>query len=114
MKSIVKKELDIFRNLQEKYDTFGAMDSEPDAMFHVVIGCALGNKPLDFKTLPATSWQLYSSKKGWKSAARALTKQAQKLYKVIRKQEPNKEDIKELKDIAWRYGQGDWTTDDED
>ena len=114
MKPLVKKALADFRMLQDKYDTFGTCDSEPDAMFHVVIGCALDNKPLNFKTLPATAWHLYTSKKGWKNVAKELTEQAQKVYKVIRKQEPNKTDIKELRDIAWRYGGGDWTTDDED
>ena len=101
MNNQIKEAIVKFEKLQNSYINYGAGDTEPDGHFHWIIKKALNNEPVDFETMNADKWELFSSVKGVGLAAHHMTKQAKKVYDLINT-EARIEDIEELKGYAWR------------
>ncbi|MCK6597370.1 MAG: hypothetical protein L6Q37_03330 [Bdellovibrionaceae bacterium] len=99
MKESIKKEIVAFENLQKKYASVGADDSEPDYIFQLVIFYAITKDPIDRNKLIA--WELYEDEPLAEEAAEMLTNQAWKVYDLIQKS-ASLEDFKELRKYCWR------------
>jgi hypothetical protein len=72
-----------FEDLQDKFDDFGAADTEPETVFQLVLKRAFQGK--DYLPKDARSWQLYADSPGVDAAAKALTLAADKIRKMIQK-----------------------------
>lgn len=63
---------------------FGAFDSDPMAVLHVLIGQKLGLKSGEIKATSASDWELYTDKKGVGQAAKTLRKAAGQLVRDLK------------------------------
>ena len=70
-----------FEDLQDKYRDFGAHDTEPDWHFQNVIRSAILARKVDFENL---DFELYHSLKGCKEANTAMVRAARAIYDHIR------------------------------
>jgi hypothetical protein len=95
-----------FEKLQEKYQKLGADDTEPDAVFQVLLVKAMkGKKP--FAPTAPDKWQLYSGKAGAKAAAEKMATAANDCIAVIEAVPIGESgEVREwLEDYCWRV---DW------
>ncbi|MDZ4081699.1 MAG: hypothetical protein U1E10_02075 [Bdellovibrionales bacterium] len=98
MNSKIESEIRAFEALQKSSENLGALDSEPDYIFQLVIARAISKESVDID-LPI-EWDLYDEA-GAEDAAALLTAQAWKVYRVIQSfAQPA--DVTELKKYCWR------------
>lgn len=76
----LKKLVQAFEDLQDKYRSLGARDTEPDWHFQNVIRCAIQGRAVNFATL---DFELYRET-GWRAANTAMVKAAGRIYTHIR------------------------------
>lgn len=72
-----------FREVQSKYASFGAYDTEPRSVFYRLIADIHDGKEPEVPTT-ARGWQLYSDMPGVGVAARALAAAARKAVKAAK------------------------------
>lgn len=86
-----------FEDKQSKYSEFGAWDSEPRWFFESLMRKAIQGE--SFPTVKAEDWELYSTKPGWKSAAKSLTTAAKKIFDTLQNAP-----YKDVRELANYYG----------
>jgi len=99
------KLIDEFEQLQGRFASAGAEDTEPDAVFHRIIHNACDNKPVKWDEL---DWDLYDNsdnegdRQMAKEAGPLLTAKAKAIYDGIRKVADSRKSVAALKHYAWR------------
>ncbi len=101
----LKKLIVTFEKTQQRFAKHGASDTEPDAVFQVLlVRAAKGKAP----AVPADpdGWELYSDKQGSKAAAVALGEAAKECVDFISKTVVTDLAVivTYLKDYCWRVG----------
>ena len=99
----LKSAIKAFQAIQVQYRQFGAEDSEPDAVFQVLLVKAVKLKKTQVP-LDANGWELYTCSMDCEAAAVALSQAAQKCLDVLRSCMMNELwDIRAyLSDFCWR------------
>ena len=93
-----------FEKTQQKYRSFGAIDTEPDGIFQRLLCDAVNSKT---PSIPRTAdaWELYANSMNCDEAAAALEKAARAVVDAIeavpiKSAEPIR---KRIKDYCWRF-----------
>ncbi len=102
----LKKLIKDFERLQNHYKKFGALDTEPDLKFQLVLVKALNGE--DYLPETPIDWELYTCKSGSDKVAVKLTEAAGKVRDFIRETSiADSRDIRDfISDYCWRCGDG--------
>jgi hypothetical protein len=93
-----------FEKTQQKYRSFGAMDTEPDGVFQGLLRAAVDGKTPNVPRT-ANAWELYANSMNCDEAAAALEKAARAVVDAIeavplKSAEPIR---KRIKEYCWRF-----------
>jgi hypothetical protein len=105
MNKQIESEIKKFEELQKKFTSLGADDSEPDSIFQMMIAMAVTKDPIQVGE--DIDWDLYEHSDA-DVAAQQMTLQAWKVYDSILKF-AGAVDLEALKKYCWRLDESEFT-----
>lgn len=96
---VVQTAIDDFKAAQDRYSSHGAMDTEPDYVFHACLRDILEGKLDACPVLSAEQWDLYTATMRCGHVARVLNLKLKKIFDLMA---PAVAAAKILRETAWR------------